>query len=555
MPVPLYPDFFNDVFGPVMQPGSAGGFAGPARIGNAARALAGGDIKRVRFLFDKKTRPLPFLVNFMSDRGYLGGIQGFLPDDERLFDAHALARRQGMAYEFGCREEDDGTSGETLVLIEDSRGGTYTMNAASVGGGMILVSGINGFSLEWRADTHLAFLEDPQGRLLPQNMENLAQALFSSPDSSLVRFSAVGFSGGSAAGFSNGSARGRRAYAFEFSSGTPEDSFMAGIGDLGGLRLYRLPALLPVVSRRDKGPQLFTTMEEWRRIAGERGISFVDAAIAYEKNSSRWTEKQIWDFFENIAGILYNQIHSLEEIGYEEAKDTDLLPIYGRYWNRYAEKNRIISDGLTGHIIRHALSTNAKIPGVKIVPAPMGTGGGYLFSALDAVREQYGISHERMVESLVVAAGLGALAFTHTNASGEVGCVGESGVCCAMASGAIAWLCGGDGQAVENAASMALQANIGIPCDPIAGGLEFPCITRTIRAAVTAPLYADLALSGINPLIPYHEMLGVIEKTHKTATGDCLSGPHCGCNMTAAAEACNARLEAASIAGLHFVPA
>jgi L-serine dehydratase len=185
----------------------------------------------------------------------------------------------------------------------------------------------------------------------------------------------------------------------------------------------------------------------------------------------------------------------------------------------------------------------------------MGTGGGYLFSALDAVREQHGISHERLVESLVVAAGLGSLAFTHTNASGEVGCVGESGVCCAMASGAVAWLCGGDGKAVEHAASMALQANIGIPCDPIAGGLEFPCITRTIRAAVTAPLYADLALAGIDPLIPYHEMLGVIEKTHKAATGDCLSGPRCGCNMAETAQACRARLEAASTAERCFVPA
>jgi L-serine dehydratase len=310
-----------------------------------------------------------------------------------------------------------------------------------------------------------------------------------------------------------------------------------------------------VVSRKDKGPQLFTTLEEWRQIAARDGAGFVEAAIAYERNSSGWTEKEIWDFFENIAAILDNQIHSLEKIGYEEAKDTALLPIYGRYWNRYAGKGPVISDGLTHHIIRHALSTNAKIPGVKIVPAPMGTGGGYLFSALDAVREQYGLSHKRLVESLVVAAGLGALAFTHTNASGEVGCVGESGVCCAMASGAVAWLCGGDGRAVENAASMALQANIGIPCDPIAGGLEFPCITRTIRAAVTAPLYADLALSGMDPLIPYHEMLGVIEKTHKTAAGDCLSGPRCGCNMAASAQECRARLEAASTEQLHFVPA
>ncbi|MDR1506131.1 MAG: L-serine ammonia-lyase, iron-sulfur-dependent, subunit alpha [Treponema sp.] len=538
MPVSLYPDFFNDVFGPVMQPGSAGGFAGPARIGNAARALAGGDVKKVRFLFDRNSHPLAFLVNFMSDRGYLGGIQGFLPDDERLFNAHALARQQGIAYEF----DYTGTPEERIV-VEDSAGTVYTMNASSVGGGMILVSGINGIALSWRADTHLVFLEDREGRLSLRDMENLAASLSSSGDSSFVRFS------------SSVSPRGQAGYGFEFSSNMPFNELDALAASAPGLRVYRLPALLSVVTRRDKQPQLFTTVEEWRQTADERGISFADAAIAYEKNSSGWTEREIWDFFEHIASILDNQIHSLEKIGYEDAKDTDLLPIYGRYWDRYAQKGRVISDSLTSHIIRHALSTNAKIPGVKIVPGPMGTGGGYLFSALDAIREQYGYSHERLVESLAVAAGLGALAFTHTNASGEVGCVGESGVCCAMASGAAAWLCGGDGRVVENAASMALQANIGIPCDPISGGLEFPCITRTVRAAVTAPLYADLAIAGIDPIIPYHQMLGVIEKTHKTATGDCLSGPNCGCNMTAAAEKCRARLEASTLAELRFTPA
>ena len=75
----------------------------------------------------------------------------------------------------------------------------------------------------------------------------------------------------------------------------------------------------------------------------------------------------------------------------------------------------------------------------------LGTGGGYLYSALSAVAEKLGASHERVIESLIVAAGLGAIAFTHCDASGNSGCVGESGICCAMGSGAVTWLAGGDG--------------------------------------------------------------------------------------------------------------
>jgi L-serine dehydratase len=185
----------------------------------------------------------------------------------------------------------------------------------------------------------------------------------------------------------------------------------------------------------------------------------------------------------------------------------------------------------------YAYSTNAKIPGVVIVPGPMGTGGGYLYSALEAVREARGFSHEKLVEGLIVAAGLGAIAFTHAHASGESGCVGESGVCCAMASGAVTWMAGGTGEQVQHAASMALQANIGIPCDPIPGGLEFPCLTRTVRAAVTAPMYADMALSGVDPLIPYHEVLFAIEK-NRQENQKAVSGPLCGVNCTLTAQKC-----------------
>ena len=77
----FYPDFFNDVFGPIMQPGSSGGFAGPARIGNIAGKLLGENIRRVIFSFQPEDiERFKSLGNFMTDRGYLGGAQGFATD-------------------------------------------------------------------------------------------------------------------------------------------------------------------------------------------------------------------------------------------------------------------------------------------------------------------------------------------------------------------------------------------------------------------------------------------------------------------------------------------
>jgi L-serine dehydratase len=529
----LYPDFFNDVFGPIMQPGSSGGFAGPCRIGNAAGSLVGYKPKNVSFLFNREHTTVEHLATFMSDRGFLGGVQGFLTDDIRLFKAHELARESGLSYDFNYLRISNDYPRSVRIEIEGASGKTGSLTATSVGGGMIRVHEVNGFKLDWAADTYGVLLYSCAGDadFLPEAfLKAYAQPLLSAVPAETED--------------------GRQGYFIELSE-KPEETALKRY--FPALDLIVLPALLPVITTKERCPQLFKTVGEWRQVAKDRGISFAQAAIEYEKAFSGWSDGQIWARFGEIADILHHQIHALEEIGYENAVDTPQLPIYGRPWNTYIKKNHQISDSLTTHILIHAFSTNAKLPGVRIVPGPMGTGGGYLFSALDAVREARGISREKLLESLAVAAALGALAYTHTNASGEVGCVGESGVCCAMAAGAVTWLVGGDGIQVERAASMALQANIGIPCDPIPGGLEFPCITRTLRAAVTASLYADLALSGIDPLISYHEMLQAIEANFKKTPQTDLCGSACGCNRTPTARACMENLRTEISGTLHYV--
>lgn len=93
-------------------------------------------------------------------------------------------------------------------------------------------------------------------------------------------------------------------------------------------------------------PQLFRTVEQWREIAAQRGISFIQAAIEYEKDFSGWTGGQIWDYFEKIDSIFDAQVHSLERMGYENAADTPNLPIYGKAWNRYDNCSQECKDSI-----------------------------------------------------------------------------------------------------------------------------------------------------------------------------------------------------------------
>ena len=174
----------------------------------------------------------------------------------------------------------------------------------------------------------------------------------------------------------------------------------------------------------------------------------------------------------------------------------------------------------------------------------MGTGGGYLYAALRAVKETYGFSDEKETEALLVAAAVGAIAYTRTEPTGEMtGCTGECGVCGAMASAAITYLAGGTAEQVETAASLMLQAAVVWPCDPIPGGLNQPCISRVLTAVNMSIVFADLALSGKEALLPFHEVLDVMDRMGKEMPAS-LKCTSCGGTCTApTAVKCKAEYE------------
>ncbi len=518
----FYPDFFNDVFGPIMQPGSSGGFAGTSRAARIARYSVLSEPEEVTFIFKPGSHTIDGLGTFMEDRAYLGGILDFDTEDEKLFKAHEAARERGLSYEFKeGPEAAEIPRHSTYVIVKGRNGETGTAVVSSIGGGMVRAYRLNDFEVSYQADTYgLLVWKDSES--VDDDIEVL---LKNELENSFVDVSIVKNSEGKSGAFAE--------------ADEPIDEKLIDLLKDKGFEYRVYPALLPVVTTLKRKPQLFDTVTDWKRIAEERGISFVDAAIEYEKNFSGWSRERIIERFEKIADILYHQVHALEELGVNNVEDTPVLPVYGKHWDRYKKEKEQLTDSLTQRIIENALSTNAKVPGVKIVPGPMGTGGGYLFSAVDAVREAKGYSHEKVIEALIVAAAFGAIAYTRSNPSGERGCVGESGVCNAMASAAVAQLSGATPDQVENAASMALQANLGLVCDVIPGGKEFPCITRTVRAAVTAPLYADLARAGIDPIIPYHEVIDAMEEHYKKTPQEMLCGYTCGINCSPAAHKCH----------------
>ena len=155
--------------------------------------------------------------------------------------------------------------------------------------------------------------------------------------------------------------------------------------------------------------------------------------------------------------------------------------------------------------------------GGQVVTAPTCGSCGILPSVLRYLQNNFHCPGESILHALATAGLIGNLIKHNASISGaQVGCQGEVGVACTMAASAAAQLMGGSLRQIEYAAAMAMEHNLGLTCDPVAGLVQIPCIERNAFAANRAMDCADYALkTGGTHLIPFDEVVAVMWETGK----------------------------------------
>lgn len=177
-----------------------------------------------------------------------------------------------------------------------------------------------------------------------------------------------------------------------------------------------------------------------------------------------------------------------------------------------------------------------------IVAAPTAGSSGVVPGLLLALQETYHISDERIMDGLFNAGAIGYLAMRNATVAGAVGgCQAEVGIAAAMAASAAVELMGGEPEQCLSAASTVLMNMLGLVCDPVGGLVEYPCQNRNAAGVANALVAAEIALSGIQQLIPFDEMLSAMYRVgrylpaelRETARGGCATTPsaceRCGC--------------------------
>ncbi len=139
--------------------------------------------------------------------------------------------------------------------------------------------------------------------------------------------------------------------------------------------------------------------------------------------------------------------------------------------------------------------------GGRVVTAPTNGAAGIIPAVMHYffrfIPQDAELKDEKIRRFLLVAAAIGSLYKGNASISGaEAGCQGEVGSACSMAAGALCEVLGGTPEQVENAAEIAMEHNLGLTCDPVAGLVQLPCIERNAIAAGKAVASARMALYG-----------------------------------------------------------
>ena len=157
----------------------------------------------------------------------------------------------------------------------------------------------------------------------------------------------------------------------------------------------------------------------------------------------------------------------------------------------------------------------------RIVAAPTAGSCGVLPAVFLSLEQEKGYPADEMVKALYTSAGIGGIIAPRASVSGAAGgCQAEIGAASAMAAGGVAYLLGGDGEAIAHAAALAMKNLLGLACDPVAGLVEVPCVKRNVIGAVNALTSADLASSGIRSRIPPDEVFDAMRNVGRMLPND-----------------------------------
>ncbi|MBQ5388573.1 MAG: L-serine ammonia-lyase [Paludibacteraceae bacterium] len=250
-----------------------------------------------------------------------------------------------------------------------------------------------------------------------------------------------------------------------------------------------------------------TRLSEIKDYCDKQGWDYWEYVEHYEGNA-------IWDYLREVWQVMREAVErGLDHEGVLPGP-LNLRRKAASYYIKVAGyKDNLRTRGL---VFSYALAVSEEnASGGKIVTAPTCGSCGVLPAVLYHTWRSRNFSETRILHALATAGLVGNVVKEHASISGaEVGCQGEVGVACAMASAAVNQLFGGTLAQIEYAAEMGLEHHLGMTCDPVCGLVQIPCIERNAFAAARAldsNMYA--AFSDGKHRVSFDKVVDVMKQT------------------------------------------
>lgn len=281
-----------------------------------------------------------------------------------------------------------------------------------------------------------------------------------------------------------------------------------------------------------------TILDEWTAYSIGGGKVIDDATVetaghVYELNTMdeilKWTKDNgstFWEYVEEVEGKeIYDYLAEVWKVMTDAIKrgleNEGVLPGSLKL-RRKASSFNIKAASYSGslkkktQIFSYALAVcEENAAGGKIVTAPTCGSCGIVPAVLKRLKDSFDFPEQKILRALATAGIVGNIVKTNASISGaEVGCQGEVGTACAMASAAAAQLLGGTPHQIEYAAEMGMEHHLGLTCDPIAGLVQVPCIERNAFASERALNCATFALlSDGRHIVPFDKIVQTMKQT------------------------------------------
>lgn len=253
---------------------------------------------------------------------------------------------------------------------------------------------------------------------------------------------------------------------------------------------------------------MYMSIEEIVNAANDNQKPIYELAISQEMEQTKCSYEEVWSKMEANLVTMENAVNRSVE-GDGVFSPTGLTGGDAVKIKNYRERGKSLSGDTMMFGVQNAIGTNEVNASMGVICAtPTAGASGTVPGVLFGIKNTLELSREDMIHFLFTSALFGMVVANNASISGAIGgCQAEIGSASAMAAAAAVEAAGGTPEQSSHAFSTALQNLLGLVCDPVGGLVEIPCVKRNAVGTANALVAADLALAGVENLIPADEVI------------------------------------------------